>query len=1753
MGYAGNQVSSLKINYVEHPDRKTELLVPWLFEPQTAAAVMMPTCPGNQTIDLDPGECGAVVDYNFGLPDIPVVDTTFSQNNSNAINSTIYCLSGPTTYKRTFFNGKYTDISINQISLGVFSSINNPTVVIRFTNTAGTIVYGSHQYIIPNLSSALYTFAPGGLIKLPARSNFVMEVIASQPGVSTFMIGRTTDGSPTEAGISGCTVPNVSGPNNANSVYFTCSATPDDYRIVQTAPLNGLESGDEFPIGTTNMNFNIFEPLGPSSTPSCSFTVTVNGFDEATGAIACNDEVRVSLGDKCEAIVTPDMLLEGDDYGCYDDYEVKIYRPNGTLLGNKVTRANLGQKLKTQVFGPNGNSCWGEIIVEDKLPPILVCDTVYANCRTNLTPGSTLTGVVPVAATINDGTLFNVVNIFDIPVGDMDGSTITDLDVYLNISHESISDLSAELISPDGITVPLFLQQPLCTGENLSVSFDSDASDNISCDISQTPAIGGRFKPASSLDIFDGGDMGGTWRVRIYDNVAGVNGEVNDIHLIFSQIGGTIPFPTDEKITVSNIDDFTYNVTGMDACSNTILSYNDHVVYKGCDSIFSKIIRRCWQATDAAGNISNCCQMIYVYRNSLSTIEFPVDFDGLPGNQDALSCMIFGDSIPPVEHTGLPEGDFCDNVQLFEPTDVKIPICAKSYKLLRTHKIIDWCTGEIIVHNQVIKVLDDQGPELECPRDTIISTDNYTCSATYIVPRPIIKQECSGAASFKIEHKFAEDPTSEFGVVGVNQITRTIRGLPLGYNTIRWIVTDSCGNASSCEFEVLVEDDDRPNAVCDIYTVASITGVDGGKAIVDAFTFDDGSNDNCGILKFEARKMTDKCNFGIVNFTPTVEFCCEEVNTSVMVEMRVTDVNGNSNTCMVEVRVQDKLPPYITKCPADITLECQSDYENLTVTGRPEYVDNCTVDSVWYKDVDSISQCGTGRVVRTWTVRDKQNLRHSCVQVITLIDKTPFWVNRFNHEDPTDDVVWPRNYTTNKCFSKLHPDSIPKPFDRPTWKDDNCNLVAAHYKDQIFKFADGACEKILRTWTVLDWCTYDERVIDQNGYVKGKYEYIQIIKLQNDIPPQFEFACIDRRFPSYGECKDNIKFSMSAIDDCPEGNDSLSWRYELFTKNGTVPIAVVVNTRFFERVLSNGEYRIKWTVTDKCGNPAICEHKIFVEESKKPTPYCHTALTTAVMNSNGRVEIWAKDFDQGGFDNCTHKDSIWFTFFDALPVDTMLYREHYFKDNGKVATKAEYDAGNAQIWKPLTKSSGLMFDCNDIPNGKSQQLSLNVTLTDEAKNQDYCTINLILQDNANVCPDVNNIIAGISGRITLNNNGKSATDVIVESNAPEANRTIRSDANGNYNMSNLPANYNYTVSVEDNKDMMNGVSTLDLVYIQRHILGLEEFDDARKTIAADIDNSQKITASDLVALRKAILGITDNFPNGQKSWRFVTSDMNTSANVNPFPFKEKYVYNNLSELKSNQNFFAIKIGDINQNAKVNVNDRQAEPRSNSTLALETEVIKVSGSDEILIPVYAASFDDVLGYQFTLNFDQNQFEFIEMLPGSIEIKDQNFGFNQIHKGKIPVSWNIAEPIVINMSKPLFSLKFKSKVKNENLAPVSLSSDITAAEAYDVHMSKMHVKLTNRTKDVLADAYELKQNIPNPFTESTQISFILPESAVAKLTITDVAGKVVKVVERHFAKGENHIQVSRDELGLAGVLIYKLESGNVTDTKKMILLE
>ncbi len=99
----------------------------------------------------------------------------------------------------------------------------------------------------------------------------------------------------------------------------------------------------------------------------------INRFLCPDDPLVCNDLVNISLDENCEAVITADMILEGD-INEDNAYEVILSDEAGNTIGNTITGAYIGQTLMVTVACiEDGNTCWGNILVEDKLSPEITC------------------------------------------------------------------------------------------------------------------------------------------------------------------------------------------------------------------------------------------------------------------------------------------------------------------------------------------------------------------------------------------------------------------------------------------------------------------------------------------------------------------------------------------------------------------------------------------------------------------------------------------------------------------------------------------------------------------------------------------------------------------------------------------------------------------------------------------------------------------------------------------------------------------------------------------------------------------------------------------------------------------------------------------------------------------------------------------------------------------------------------------------------------------------------------------------------------------------------------------------------------------------------------------------------------------------------------------------------------------------------------------------------------------------------------
>ena len=1158
-------------------------------------------------------------------------------------------------------------------------------------------------------------------------------------------------------------------------------------------------------------------------------------------------------------------------------------------------------------------------------------------------------------------------------------------------------------------------------------------------------------------------------------------------------------------------------------------------------------IERVFIAIDDSGNQSApCSQFIFIQR--VTDVDFPNDIqwecdqeEQYPeitaaealhpsvaalqvGNNLIDATVITSGSVLSNTGSGVPStlaGEYCNYA--VSHSDAVVDACGDTYKIIRTWTVLDWCTGGIITSNnagedniQVVKIVDVTPPVITM-NPYSVSANNpgvhpHPCTSTDLLPPANVSDNCHDV-TVRIFTPVGEAIYIN-GVDGSNGGLIPSPGLELGTYQINYQAEDECGNISELFVTVEVVDDIVPTTICDEITDVALSS--DGMAIVPADVFDDGSYDNCCLDEFLVRRMDGDCDGNFDDFGPTVKFCCEDIpNNNIMVVFRAVDCYGNFNDCMVEVEVEDKLPPSIV-CPADVDISCDEyleeldaaiqagDYSLLEQFGDATYYDNCEPIDEYTVGVN-INSCAEGTITRTWEITDPSgNTPASCTQTINVFHVSD-WVVEF--PDDIDAV----------CTDGDLPE-----FGEPAIFHDECELVGSSYEDQYFYIVPDACYKIVRTWTVINWCVYDDYGYDvweeddfaecdlfqdwdgdgdrdcrtfrdgwntsgTPGTPDGYIDYVQTIKVVDVEEPTFEIPEIDGCIVELDCDKDLVIPYPNITDVCsPSFEVDITGSFGVFNDvQGDITIDDVVP----------GTYNIYYTVTDNCGNQAYDDVTVVVEDCKKPTPYCKNGLVIELMQT-GMVDTWASDLNDGSFDNC--------------PGDL----QYSFSSD--------------------VNDTGITFTCDDLG-----QNDVEIWVTDATGNQDFCQTFIIIQDNMFSCNGVS--VAGLIQ--TEDNDG--IQDVNVDVNGGLFSQVTPNT--GSYNFNDLASGGDYSISAMLDADHGNGVTTYDIVLVTMHILGVQALDSPYKMIAADVNNSTSVTTLDVVLMRKVILNIESTFPNNT-SWRFVDAAYQFPDQNNPWAaaFPEVLNYNNLDSDIDDGDFVGIKVGDVNGSAQAN-EFMTVQDRTNGTFTIEaTDRAVVAG--ETFTVDFTAADAAVMGYQFTLNFN-NSLNFVELNEGVAKV--ENFGTTLLEDGALTVSWNDAAARTFTADEVLFSLTFTANAATTVSEALTINSRYTAAEAYNATGAALDVNL--EISGATASSFELYQNVPNPFKGETVIGFNLPQAGTATLKVVDMTGKVIAVVEAEFEAGYNAFELNAKNLPATGVVYYTLETADNTATKKMVIVK
>jgi gliding motility-associated-like protein len=682
---------------------------------------------------------------------------------------------------------------------------------------------------------------------------------------------------------------------------------------------------------------------------------------------------------------------------------------------------------------------------------------------------------------------------------------------------------------------------------------------------------------------------------------------------------------TQQVITVQDITkpaftfvpaDATVNCENVPAVGTPLASDNCtaavSIVYTGetrtngaCPDTY--VLVRRWTATDNCGNNVSAEQVLTV-----QDIVPPV-FTFVPANS-TVTC----ESIPAA---GSPTAtDLCTaNVSITYTGETRADgACPDTYTLTRMWTATDNC-GNSSTTAQVLTVQDITPPVFTSVPVNI----TVNCESVPAVGAPNATDNCT--ANVTITYDGA---------------TRTDGACPDRYTlTRKWTATDNCGNKTTTQQTLTVQDNTPPVfALVPTNVTVSCEAIPSVGAPI--------ASDNCTLLvgvTYDGETRTD----GACSDTYILKR-----------QWTATDNCGNSKTATQILTVQDITPPVFTAVPANTTVNCQS----VPAPGSPAATDNCdaAVTITYEGQTRTDGNCPNNFVLqRRWTAMDNCGNTVSTLQILTVQDTTR----------PVLALV-PANVTVS-C------EAIPA-VGSPIASDNCTTVVGLNYDGAIRE--DGPCPdtyNLFRRWTATDDCgnvTTAEQKLTIQDIEKPVFTFVPADMTVNceavpvaDSPAatdncdaavdisyegetRIDGACPDsyslrRRWTATDNCGNNVsteqlitvedtarpEFTFVPADATVSCEAIPGLGAPTATDNCASDVKIIFEGETFTGgdCASGGTMVRRWTAVDNCGNSAIAEQMLTVQDTTRP------AFTYAPANLTVSCEAVPAVDAPTATDNCT--------------------------------------------------------------------------------------------------------------------------------------------------------------------------------------------------------------------------------------------------------------------------------------------------------------------------------------------------------------------------------------------------------------------------------------------------------------------------------------------------------------------------------------
>ena len=646
-------------------------------------------------------------------------------------------------------------------------------------------------------------------------------------------------------------------------------------------------------------------------------------------------------------------------------------------------------------------------------------------------------------------------------------------------------------------------------------------------------------------------------------------------------------------------------------------------------------------------------------------------------------------------------------------------------------------------------------------------------------------------------------------------------------------------------------------------------------------------------------------------------------------------------------------------CPDDAWATCQDELWDLSNFGNATYTNyDGTYDAGAATVEYQLNSCNVGYITRTWAVYLYGN-HYTCSQTIHVASTGSFGYSN---------IIWPTEHVELEgCDVSTHPDDLPYDAQRPFYQYAECSMIATSYTDMIFNFGS-SCEKVHRTWKVLDWCQYNPN----GGNNSGLYTFVQIIKVNKGNAPTTQ--CTEAYNINSYDCN-NGRLDVADLD---LGSNACGGSYDI-THNSVYADTTGAN---ISGVYPVGTTTVQYTITYGCGSKAYCYTDVVVENNSQPHAYCIGEIVITLMgvdtdddgvNDEGMVDIWAKDFDYGSTPSCGNGPLTFSFAQDSLVMSQTFTCEQVGLNILQIyITDTQGNQSICETTLDVQNNGANIQDCEPAdtvdPDGPEDPYTPMARLSGEIMDifgntrADIMTHNSMLELDTTIVETIDTTlivladsIQSASGNWLYYEYEDSIFTTTIDTITDYAvnNMDDMTDGDGVFMFDEVEMHNDYTISLEIEKDYARSEVNYDDVWLLLYeILGYDQINDPLKIAAADVNRDGEVTREDLIILIDYVKGEIDDLPFGE--WIIVDrehiSNEGLESMVQDQNYKSTIHLDDLSENHMDLDFVVVQIGNI-----TNINNTKLKSKEMNTML---DQIQDSPSLTMMSPLQVVSRNNI---------------------------------------------------------------------------------------------------------------------------------------------------------------------------------------------------